>query len=110
MEIEPISLVLIIITMVSTILHLILDMLKYRSTEKIDRTKLKLEQGKAGIDKTKLELEQQKAGMNYLMELFPIKEYADLMLKDPEAFKQKFDELKETAKKLKKLMNGEGQD
>ena len=103
MAIEPISLALIIVTMVSTIAHLILDMIKYRSTEKIDRTKIELAQGKAGMDKTKLELEQSKVGMDMLSSIFPLKEYMDLMLTDPEAFKHKVKELQESADKIKDL-------
>ena len=87
---EILTLIFILFTMGVSLGNLWLNLKKQKSAEKIDLSKL--------------ELEQKKAGWNFMMELFPIKDYADLALKDPEAFKQKLDELKEKTKKLKELM------
>ncbi len=90
MAIEPVSLVLIIVTMIATIAHIIIDMFKYRSAEK--------------IDKSKLQLDQQKVGLEMMMTFFPqMKDLVDFDLKKPEELKNKIDELKDLVEKYKEL-------
>lgn len=97
MAIEPISLALIIVTMTTTIAHLILDLIKHRSAEKIDKTKLQLEQGKVGLE--------------VLMTFFPqIKKLTDFDITDPEAIKEKIAEWEDLTNKLKEFNKEDNED
>ncbi|GAH68358.1 unnamed protein product [marine sediment metagenome] len=90
--IEIIALISILITMGVTIVHLILDIIKYRSQKDIEESKLQLAQNKMGVD-----IFQNLFG-NMIGNV--LKEFD---LTKPDEFKKKLEELKEISDKYKDL-------